>query len=74
MIRFDEDRLATVAEADAEYVRNVGYENQDCAWILSDREVWYRNPFYSGPAVPHPESDDFEPGSVDPIVGDDIPL
>jgi hypothetical protein len=27
------------------------------AWILSDRDVWYNNPLYSGPAVPHPEDD-----------------
>jgi len=25
-------------------------------WILSDRDVWYKNPFYQGPPVPHPES------------------
>jgi hypothetical protein len=24
-------------------------------WILSDRDVWYRNPYYKGPAQPHPE-------------------
>lgn len=26
-------------------------------WLLSDRDVWYRNPFYSGPDQPHPETD-----------------
>ncbi len=49
--------LATIAEADAEYARNVGYQRQHQAWILSDRDVWYRNPFYTGPAVRHPEDD-----------------
>lgn len=53
----DHDRLATGAEADAEYARNVGFERQNQAWILSDRDVWYRNPFYTGPAVRHPEDE-----------------
>jgi hypothetical protein len=26
-------------------------------WILSDRDVWYRNPFYTGPLERHPEDD-----------------
>jgi hypothetical protein len=29
----------------------------DQAWILTDRDVWHRNPYYTGPAVPHPEDD-----------------
>jgi hypothetical protein len=28
------------------------------AWVLTDRDVWMRNPYYRGPAVPHPELDD----------------
>ena len=53
-----EDRCATIAEADAEYAHNVGAANPDQAWILSDRDVWYRNWAYTGPAVPHPEDDE----------------
>lgn len=49
--------LATEASADREYARNVGYDNPDRAWILSNRDAWYANPFYSGPKVPHPEDD-----------------
>lgn len=49
------DRPATPAEADLEYATNVGAQRPDLAWILSDRDVWYRNPYYSGPPVPHPE-------------------
>jgi hypothetical protein len=56
----EDDRLATEAEADAEYARNVGYDNPERAWILSDRDVWYRNPAYTGPAVPHPEDHPYE--------------
>jgi hypothetical protein len=26
-------------------------------WILSDRDVWYANPFYQGPKARHPEDD-----------------
>jgi hypothetical protein len=50
---------ATMAEADSEYARNVGAERPEQAWILSDRDVWYANPAYTGPKVPHPE--DYEP-------------
>lgn len=49
--------LATIAEADREWARNVGEQRRDCAWILSDRDVWYANPYYTGPAQPHPEDD-----------------
>ena len=49
---------ATHADAAREYARNVGRENPDQAWILTDYDVFMPNPFYSGPAVPHPESYD----------------
>lgn len=32
------------------------------AWLLSDRDVWYRNPYYLGSPQPHPESDFDEEG------------
>ncbi len=51
------DRLATEGEADREYARNVGAMHPDRAWILSDRDVWYANPSYSGPPMPHPEAE-----------------
>lgn len=56
------DRCATVAEADLEYAHEVGRMRADQEWILSDRDVWYPNPFYTGPRGPHPEddSDSFE--------------
>lgn len=49
--------LATIAQADAEYAHNVGQMRREQPWILSDRDVWYANPFYQGPYVPHPEDD-----------------
>lgn len=41
--------LATEAEADLEYAHNVGAERTSQRWILSDRDAWYRNPFYQAP-------------------------
>ncbi len=51
---------STDAEWDREGARDIGREQPDRAWILSDRDVWYANPFYCGPAVRHPEDDSEE--------------
>ena len=56
-IEEEPDHLATPQEACREYARNVGIEYPDRAWILTHFDTWERNPFYHGPAVPHPESD-----------------
>lgn len=48
--------LASESDSVREYARNVGFERQNQAWILSPFDTWERNPFYSGPAEPHPES------------------
>ena len=42
-----------------------GQANPNQAWILTDRDVWHRNPFYHGPAVRHPEDDDYGDGEPD---------
>ena len=47
------------ADADRQYAFEKGHDNPQCAWIVSDRDAVYRNPFYKGPPVPHP--DDFNP-------------
>lgn len=60
---------ATPSEAVAEFGRNAGMDNPDRAWLLHDWDVWVRNPFYSGPPVPHPE-DDYEPAD-EPAVDTD---
>lgn len=44
-------------ESDREFARNVGRDEPDRAWILAPSDAWYPNPFYRGPAVPHPEDD-----------------
>ena len=66
------DRLATEAEADREWVFNVGAERAQQAWVLSDRDVWYKNPAYVGPPVPHPEDDTSEYGESDEGFGPEV--
>ena len=65
---------ATYGEAFAEYARNAGAEDPERAWIITPWDVWMANPHYSGPPVPHPESDDHDEfiGPLLPFVIDDI--
>lgn len=53
----DRDHLATPGEALQEFGFNAGMDNTDKPWLLSDWDVWVKNPFYSGPPAPHPEDD-----------------
>lgn len=48
-------RPVTGSEALREFGNNCGYDNPDTEWLLSDWDVWVRNPYYSGPRGPHPE-------------------
>lgn len=69
------------AEIDRAAAMEGGAFHPEYAWILSDRDVWYANPWYSGPPVPHPE--DYDPddtgskpppqtdGGYDPLDTDD---
>lgn len=47
-------------EAHKEMIQIFGAEKPDHAWILTDFDVWEKNPYYNGPEVPHPE-DDYQP-------------
>lgn len=58
--------LATRSQAVSEWAWNVGRERLGDAWLLSDYDTWERNPHYTGPDVPHPESD--EPWSSEAIA------
>lgn len=49
-------------ESVREYARNHGHMNPEQAWILSPLDSWEKNPWYHGPAVPHPESSDSDEG------------
>jgi hypothetical protein len=51
------ENLATPREACRELARNVGAEQPERPWILTDFDTWEPNPFYSGPPAPHPEED-----------------
>jgi len=58
------DHIATPDEAMREFAQNVGGDDsyKDRAWILTDYDVWVRNPHYSGPPQRHPEDYDPEEG------------
>lgn len=53
----EEDHMATGSESLAEFARNAGADNPERCWLLDDRDVWVRNPYYSGPEEPHPEDE-----------------
>jgi hypothetical protein len=53
-----DSHVASPSEAVAEFGRNAGAEYPDRAWLLHDWDVWVANPYYVGPPVPHPESDE----------------
>ena len=44
-------------EIHKEMARHIGEANQDRQWVLTDFDVWEKNPFYVGPDQPHPEDD-----------------
>lgn len=48
---------ASEAEVDQAGAHAEGANRTDQAWILSDRDVWYANPYYNGPAICHPDDD-----------------
>ena len=56
-----EFHVSSAAEVDQFEAHEAGYYRPDQCWILSGRDVWYRNPHYTGPVEPHPE----EPGEDD---------
>ena len=71
--------VATDTDLDRADARQSGQEHPERAWVLTDRDVWHRNPFYNGPAQPHPEDcpeEDFEPPVPDPAITceDDCPF
>lgn len=49
-----------MCEAHDQYAAVHGEGHEERAWILSPYDVWVANPHYKGPAVPHPESYDYE--------------
>ena len=53
----ENDSVDSLVDFDKAEAREIGEQNQDRCWILSDRDVWYRNPYYTGPVRPHPEEE-----------------
>jgi hypothetical protein len=51
------DRCATANESMNEYARNFGMDHPTHCWILDPRDVWMKNPYYTGPMQPHPEDE-----------------
>jgi len=37
-----------------------GRDNPERAWILTYRDVWHKNPFYTGTPKPHPEDEEWD--------------
>jgi hypothetical protein len=59
------DNFASPSDACREYARNVGRDRPDTAWISTPYDTWEPNPFYRGPAQPHPETFDVDEYIVD---------
>ena len=51
----EEAEFEVASEAESDRAFAVADAPADQAWVLSDRDVWYKNPAYRGPAQPHPE-------------------
>lgn len=51
---------ASDGEWDRAAASEIGAEHPERAWVLTDRDVWYANPYYSGPPVRHPEDDCYD--------------
>ncbi len=47
--------ITSMAEWDRNDAYERGFHRKDQQWVLSDRDVWYKNPYYHGPDQPHPE-------------------
>ena len=51
---------ATEWDAVQERARNGGEGRPDQCWLLDDRDVWVRNPWFEGVPTRHPEDDGYE--------------
>lgn len=48
---------STATDWDNAEARELGELHPDQEWILTDRDVWHKNPNYMGEPGPHPEDD-----------------
>ncbi len=54
---------STDAEWDRAEALELGANNPDQEWVLTDRDAWHKNPYYQGEPGPHPE-DEHYPGEL----------
>lgn len=47
--------MNAIEQAEQEFVLLAGQASPNQEWLLSDRDVWYQNPYYTGKPGPHPE-------------------
>jgi hypothetical protein len=52
--------IASYDEAMAEYARNMGDQCPEREYILTDYDVWVKNPHYRGKPGRHPEDDCYD--------------
>jgi len=58
--QYEEDRdfhYTSDAEWDAAEADDIGRANPHLAWVYTGRDICHANPYYKGPAVPHPEEE-----------------
>jgi hypothetical protein len=56
---YEANRMSAGEYDRAECLDNARWaDNWRDEWVLSDRDVWYKNPVYQGPAGLHPDQDD----------------
>ena len=67
---YDDERTMTEADWEWQDVKERGSHRPDSYWVLTDRDVWHKNPFYipsinclgtKEPPHPHPEDERYEP-------------
>jgi hypothetical protein len=51
----DDFHYSTDSEWDAAAAREIGEQDTTHEWVLTDRDVWHKNPYYTGEPGPHPE-------------------
>jgi hypothetical protein len=51
----EDDSFATPMEAVNQWAGVVGQDKPEVAWLLHDRDVWVKNPYYRGAPGRHPE-------------------
>lgn len=52
--------VATDTELDNAEARELGVVDRTCEYVLTDRDVWHKNPYYTGKPGRHPEDDHYD--------------